>query len=218
MPILIQERQRCAGFGAEARSYTRPMRFVVVGVLGVVLLAAAWGLVEGVVAGRRRHGRAALRAAGRLAAPRQQDQGARLLPELAARSARAADRQPLEQHRLGRQGSQLPRELGLAGGRRPQHAGDPRDPARLSRPDGDPADLPGRDDGEREDLPQEDRRASRTRAAPGARRAGSRRRCTPSTTAPTPGMSSSPGAAEARSTRSASTWRRRSRSRRSSPT
>ena len=170
------------------------------------------------VAGRRRHDRAALRAAGRLAAARQQDQGARLLPELVARSARAADRQPLEQHRLGRQGSQLPRELGLAGGRRPQHAGDPRDPARLSRPDGDPANLPGRDHGEREDLPQEDRRASRTREAPGARRAGSRRRCTPSTTAPTPGMSSSPGAAEARSTPSASTWRRRSRSRRSSPT
>ena len=35
-------------FRAKARSYTRPMRFVVVGVLGVVLLAAAWGLVEGV--------------------------------------------------------------------------------------------------------------------------------------------------------------------------
>jgi hypothetical protein len=34
-------------FRAEARSYTRRMRFVVVGVLGVVLLAAAWGLVAG---------------------------------------------------------------------------------------------------------------------------------------------------------------------------
>ncbi len=45
-------------FRAEARSYTRPMRFVVVGVLGVVLLAAAWGLVAGVVAGGRRRGRA----------------------------------------------------------------------------------------------------------------------------------------------------------------
>ena len=33
---------------AKARSYTRPMRFVVVGVLGVVLFAAAWGIVGGV--------------------------------------------------------------------------------------------------------------------------------------------------------------------------
>ena len=95
--------------------------------------------------------------ARRLAAPREQDPGTRLLPELDARPARAADRQPLEQHRLRRQGPQLPRELGLAGGGRPQHAGDPRHPPRLPGADGDPEDLPGRDDGERQDVPEEDR-------------------------------------------------------------
>ena len=48
------------------------------------------------------------------------------------------DRRPLEQHRLGRSRSQLPRELRLAGGGRPQHAGGAREPARLPRRDGDP--------------------------------------------------------------------------------
>ena len=42
-------------FRAKSHSYTRPMRFVVVGVLGVVLLAAAWGLVEGVSGAGQRY-------------------------------------------------------------------------------------------------------------------------------------------------------------------
>ena len=106
--------------------------------------------------------------ARRLAAAREQDQGPGLLPELAAPPPRAADRQPLEQHQLGRSRRQLSRELRLAGGGRPEHAGDPRQSSRLPGGDDDPegpARTCRRSTARRTGSGS---RASRTRAAPGA--------------------------------------------------
>ena len=151
---------------------------------------------------RRRSRRCAYPAG--LAEAREPDQGARLLPRLAARPADGPDRRPVEQHQLGLAGPQLPRELRLAGDR----AAAPRaasctstcaaTPAgRRSRPAAPAAPTAGTS------------RASPTRAARSPR-TGSPRGSTRSTRTPTRGTRCCSGARTARSTRSPSTSRRRS--------
>ena len=175
------------------------MRFVVVGVLGVVLLAAAWGLVEGVS-----------RAGAGTTAPRCAQLGGwqrlankidapvycpswfpdPLVPQIGNRwnniDSVDKDRSYLESWAWQEAAGLNTQEIHVILRGYPGQTAIPRTCQDVTTVNGKTY---------RKNIP-----ASRTRAARGARRAGSRRRCTPSTTAPIPGTSCSPGAAEARST------------------
>ena len=113
-----------------ARSTSRPLEATMAPVRGLLaVVPARWSPARcsRAAAARRKQAaaaapdgqaEAALRLSRRLAEAREPDQGARLLPRLAARSADGPDRRQVEQHQLGLAGPQLPRELRLAGDRR----------------------------------------------------------------------------------------------------
>ena len=141
------------------------MRFVVVGVLGVVLLAAAWGLVEGTS-----------QADAGAAAPRCAQLGGwqRLADRINAGVLLPSWFQTLSCRRSATAGTTSTRSTRTASYLESwawqEAAGlNTQEIHVILRgypgPDGDPAHLPGREDGQREDVPQEDRRASPTRAA-----------------------------------------------------